>query len=440
MQEYFSKVADFVNTQIRGGEVFTSQFNGEESDFVRFNGSEVRQAGSVTQREILVDLIQGQKHASGAVVLSGDFEIDKGRLEKLVKDLRERRSVLPDDPYLLYATDVNSTERVMENRLPDGAAAVANIRKGGKGRDLVGIYAAGGIHAGFANSFGQRNWYTNFSHNFDWSFYHSGDKAVKTGYAGFEWKPDEFDRKVRWASEQLDVLKHESRTIDPGKYRVYLAPAALDDLVGILGWGGFGLKSHRTKMTPLLKMTTGEVEMSPSVTLLENTEEGIAPNFQSAGFLKPDRVTLIEKGKYKDCLVSPRSAKEYKTATNGASTMESPESIDLSAGDVGQDEILKRLGTGIFINNVWYLNYSDRMNCRTTGMTRFATFWVENGKIAAPLNVMRFDETVFSLLGKNLAGLTSGREMILNPGTYGGRSTGSSRMPGALVNDFTLTL
>jgi predicted Zn-dependent protease len=73
-------------------------------------------------------------------------------------------------------------------------------------------------------------------------------------------------------------------------------------------------------------------------------------------------------------------------------------------------------------------------------MTRFATFWVENGVIQAPLNVMRFDETVYRMLGDNLIGLTAEREMIFDPDTYGRRSTRTARLPGALVDDFTFTL
>jgi predicted Zn-dependent protease len=73
-------------------------------------------------------------------------------------------------------------------------------------------------------------------------------------------------------------------------------------------------------------------------------------------------------------------------------------------------------------------------------MTRFATLWVENGRIAAPLNVMRFDETLYRMLGENLLGFSAERNLILDSGTYGGRSTSSSRMPGALVKDFTFTL
>ena len=221
---------------------------------------------------------------------------------------------------------------------------------------------------------------------------------------------------------------------------MYLTPAAVCDLVGILGWGGFGLKSHKTRQTPLLKMTTGEASMAEGVTIRENTAEGVAPNFQASGFIRPDAVTLIEGGSYKDCLVSPRSAKEYGVETNGASGAESPESLDVAAGSLDAGNAITDLERGVYVGNVHYLNYSDRSACRTTGMTRFATFWVDGGEVQAPLNVMRFDETIYRILGENLVGLTEDREFILDPGTYHGRSTSSARMPGALVEDFTFTL
>ncbi|MEE9256640.1 MAG: hypothetical protein V3V56_05680 [bacterium] len=53
---------------------------------------------------------------------------------------------------------------------------------------------------------------------------------------------------------------------------------------------------------------------------------------------------------------------------------------------------------------------------------------------------MRFDETIYRVLGENLIGLTKERELIPDAGTYGARSVRSARMPGALVDDFALTL
>ena len=235
------------------------------------------------------------------------------------------------------------------------------------------------------------------------------------------------------AAQQLEILKSPPRDIPPGKHRVYLAPPAVADLLHMLAWGGFGLKARRTKKTSLLKMEESGQRLHPHFTVRENTQEGVSPNFDTSGFLKPDLVTLIDAGGLADCLVSPRSAKEYGVPTNGAGSGEAPESIDMSAGGMPVREVLRELDTGVYINNVWYLNYSDRASSRITGMTRYACLWVENGVIQAPLNVMRFDETIYRMFGDKLLALTGEREFLMDGSTYRRRSTASSRVPGALV-------
>jgi predicted Zn-dependent protease len=440
MESYFHDVADLVTSQLRPDEVHLSNFHGEDSDFVRFNQGRIRQAGSVEMRSISVDLIRGRRHAAGSTSLSGDLAVDRARIAELVDGLRERCAWVPEDPYLLYATDVASTSKTSPTQLPPSAQAVEEVQSAARGRDLVGIYAAGGIYNGFANSLGQRNWCANASFNLDWSFVHSADRAASANYAGFEWSAAAFRRKVDMALEQLALLARPARAVSPGRYRVYLAPAALAEFLGLLGWGAFGLRAHRTKTTPLLRMIEEGERLDRRVRLLENARDGLAPGFQEEGFLRPDVVPLIEQGRYAQCLASPRSAAEYGVATNGACASEMPQSLDVAAGDVAIDRVLDTLRDGIYVGNVWYLNYSDRAACRTTGMTRFATFWVENGALAAPLAVMRFDETLYRMLGANLMGLTADREWIVDPGSYGQRSTATTRVPGVLIADFTLTL
>ena len=440
MRQHFNDLADYVTAKLHGDEVFLATFDGEQSDFVRFNHDLVRQAGSVSQRYFTLDLILGQRHVKSTITLSGEPAMDRERVDALLGELRDQVPRVPEDPYLLYATEPHNSEAAGANMLPNREEALEQILTAGEGRDLVGIYAQGGIFSGFANSLGQRNWFSSHSFNFDWSFYHQKDKAVKSNYAGFAWDIGEFGRKVRAATDQLAILAKRPKTIKPGQYRVYLAPAALAEFTGMLCWDGFSLKAHRTKSTPLLKMIEEGARLSPAVTIRENTRGGIAPNFQAAGFIKPDAVTLIGQGQYRDTLASPRSAKEYTVPTNGAGSGESPESLDMDGGDVPRDDVLQHLDTGICINQLWYLNYSDRPACRITGMTRFATFWVENGKIKAPLNVMRFDETAYRVLGENLAGLTRERDFMPDPHTYDARSTSSSRLPGAIVDKFAFTL
>jgi predicted Zn-dependent protease len=73
-------------------------------------------------------------------------------------------------------------------------------------------------------------------------------------------------------------------------------------------------------------------------------------------------------------------------------------------------------------------------------MTRFASFWVEDGRIRAPLNVMRFDDTAYRILGSSLEALTRERSLVADTDTYGERSSLSVRTPGALLRELTLTL
>jgi predicted Zn-dependent protease len=174
------------------------------------------------------------------------------------------------------------------------------------------------------------------------------------------------------------------------------------------------------------------------VQLTEEHSRGLAPGFTSEGFLKPPRVTLISGGAYGDCLVDSRSGKEYGLPVNADSSI--PESLAMDPGDLPAGEVLGRLGTGLFVGNLWYVNYSDRNECRMTGMTRFGTFWVEDGEIAGPLDVMRFDDSLYHLLGDRLEGLTRERELILATDTYEGRSTASALLPGILVSGIDLAL
>ncbi len=440
MQTYFHQLADFIGTQVRTGETYLAYLSAEESNFVRFNRCLVRQAGSVKQTGLTLSLIARQRRAESHLTLSGQQDSDHALVVSALDALRRDLLDLPEDPYLLFNQTPQSSERIGESRLASDADILAQVVTQGQGKDLVGIYAAGTIYKGFANSLGQRNWHRVDNFNFEWCLYHAADKAVKNSYAGTHWDGAEFARKMSASSEQLAVLKRAPKQLAPGQYRAYLAPSAMNEILGLLSWESFGVKAQRNKQSPLLKLEDGSAALNASVHLQENSQDGVAPGFQADGFIKPDAVKLIDGGKHGGALVSPRSAREFAIDTNGANGAEAPESLDLAAGHMHRDDVLKTLGTGILIGNLHYLNFSDRRACRMTGMTRFATFWVEKGVIQAPLNVMRFDDSAYRVLGDNLLALTAERELILDSGTYGQRSTGSARLPGGLVKDFALTL
>ena len=440
MRGYFEEIAAHLDTLARPGEVIISAFSAEESDFVRFNRSAVRQATAVRQAAWTISLIRGGKRLDSRVSVAGSLAADKPALAALVAELRDALDGVPEDPFLLYETAPARTQAERTGTLPAPERVIDEVLAAGRGVDLVGFYASGPIWKGFASTLGARHWHAVESFNFGWCLYHGRDKAVKTSYAGSAWESAAFTRKMGFAREQLALLGETPRELSPGAYRAFLAPAAVTELLGMMSWAGFGLKSRNTKQSALIRMIEQGERLSPIVSLAENTREGIASAFQGEGFTRPARVPLIESGSLSAPLVSPRSAREYGVPTNGANAGETPESLDLAGGSLEEARAIEALGTGIYVGNLWYLNFSDRSACRLTGMTRFACFWVEGGRIRAPLNVMRFDDTAYRLLGTNLEALTRERDLVPDTDTYGERSTVSVRTPGALLRELALTL
>jgi predicted Zn-dependent protease len=438
MESAFRELSAEILTLLKGDEVLLLNFDGEDSDFVRFNRNAIRQAGHVHQRRLQLTLIDGRHQAAAAFQLCGQRAQDLEQARAVLDTLRQQLPFLPDDPYINYAGEAHDTVQRETGSFAPARDTVSGIIAAARGLDLVGLWSSGEMASGFANSLGQFNWYSRASFNLDWSFYHQGDKAVKQDYAGFEWQQEVFEEKIARARETLPLLAGPPRSIAPGRYRVFLAPAALYELTTLLGWGGFDLKSHRTAQTPLLRMIRAGVTLHPAVNLSEHHAAGLAPPFTRAGFIKPQCVDLIRDGVYHDCLADARSASEYATTVN--CDLDYPQSLQIAAGELPAAEALRALDTGLYISNLWYCNYSDRSHCRITGMTRFACLWVENGRIVAPVNVMRFDETLYTILGSGLLALTREQEHLFDSSTYDRRSQDSALLPGALVEGFTLTL
>jgi len=389
---------------------------------------------------VRVHLIDGNRHAEQCLTVSGDLARDREHVLAALLRLRRTVAGMPDDPHLAYATEVRSSRVARSAPLPPAETIVDAVLDAAQGLDMVGLYAGGPVYRGFANSLGQRNWHEVTSFNLQWSLYHRADKAVKSAYGGFAWDPQALAAKMAGARERLALLARPSKSLEPGRYRAYLAPSAMEEIAGMLCWGGFSGRALQTRQSCLFRLNEGSARLDPSVTFSEKTAEGIAPAFQDDGFARPSEVSLVDQGRMVGSLVSPRTAREFTLAHNGANASESPESLEMKGGTVSGDQALELVDTGLYIGNLHYLNFSDRSACRLTGMTRFASFWVEGGRIVAPVDVMRFDDTVFRLLGEELIGLTAEQELLVSSDTYHQRNVASMRLPGAVVREMAFTL
>jgi len=72
----------------------------------------------------------------------------------------------------------------------------------------------------------------------------------------------------------------------------------------------------------------------------------------------------------------------------------------MDGGDASVDEMIASTERGLLVTRFWYIRSVDPMRCLLTGMTRDGLFLIENGRIAAPVKQLRFNESVPEALGR----------------------------------------
>jgi predicted Zn-dependent protease len=438
-EQSFNQLCDLLLGSLGAEEHLTIDLSGEQSHFMRLNHGKVRQSGTVVDGDISLRLSHNQRTATASLSFTGSLAVDSAIALDALKDLRQELPLLPIDPYLVLPQNYGSSHEVYAGQLLAPQDAPEAILPLVQGVDFTGIYASGPIIRANANSAGQRHWFATETFFLDYSMIAPSEKAVKATLAGQTWDPEQFQAEIEASKAQLQVMDRPVKTIAPGRYRTYFAPAAIAEILSMFSWGAVSESSLRQGGSALLKLREGKT-LSPLFSLRENFSRGTVPRFNSQGEIAPEELLLIEQGTLANTLVNARTAKEYGVTSNAANGSESLRAPEVSAGTLTSDAILKELDTGLYLSNLHYLNWSDRPSGRITGMTRYACFWVEGGEIVAPIKDLRFDDSLYAFLGENLEAVTEFQAFVADVDTYGGRSLGGCQVPGMLIRDFTFTL
>jgi predicted Zn-dependent protease len=442
MRSYVDDLSRDLFGQLQGQERATLYLGREDSTFIRFNQAKIRQMGEVQQRELSLRLVEGQRHATAELNLTGEADDDRAQLRRALADLRQNLTLLPEDPHLCICWEGPSIEKVRAGTPPAAAEVVRDLVQAAGTADLVGYYAGGQVQRGFWSSTGLKHWYSAPSWTLDWSLHlpdRDGERrAVKAILGGDRWEQQRLEQRMVACRRELAALERPLIHLKPGEYRTLLAPDGLAELVNLAGWG-LGAMALHTRSSVWLRQQGGQ-RLHPSFSLVEDTENGFSPPFQGDGFAKAGTVELVTEGALVGQLVSPRSARELGLEQNGASESELPESLAMAGGELREEDQLRRLDTGLYVSNLWYTNVSDRSAGRVTGLTRFATLWVEKGEIIGPVPTMRFDDTLGRMWGTELEALGATPELIPSTDSWGWRSTASWRLPALLMRSWRLTL
>ncbi len=438
-EESFNQVCDRLFSQLQSEQYLIVQLKAENSHFIRCNNAKVRQTGIVIDAQVSLKFIANQRTNSANFPLTGNVESDVEMALENLDYLQNEINSLPEDPYIVLPENQGASHEVFTGELLAPELAVVEILKPTQDLDFTGLYAGGAIIRANYNCLGQKHWFATDSFFVDYSLINAENKAIKGTFSSKEWDAKAYEHQITYNHQQLQKLDLPTKEIKPGSYRTYLAPAAVVDLLGMFSWGGISEASLRQGGSALAKLRQGKT-LSSLFNLKENFSSGNVPRFNDLGQMCPDELILIEKGKLINTLISSRTALEYGLESNSASSFEGLRSPEIAMGNLPESGILSAIGTGLYLSNLHYLNWSDRTLGRITGMTRYGCFWVEKGKIVATIKDLRFDDSLYSFFGDNLVDLTNFREFIPNVGTYESRSLGGVLVPGVLVDNFTFTL
>tara|TARA_B100000700_G_scaffold315562_1_gene403839 strand:- start:322 stop:1644 length:1323 start_codon:yes stop_codon:yes gene_type:complete len=440
MDKYFSSLNNFLFSISKNDETLITNISGESSQFIRFNNSKVRQTGIVDDMNFSMTLLNNNRKCSISMTLSGNVESDKLLLESYLNKLRDDIKNIPEDPFIVYPSLSNSSKEIYNGKLLDFETAADHLVPIMNGVDLTGIWASGKIFSGNANSKGLEHWFETETFSLDYSLITPNKKMVKACYANTKWNQEEYEAYILDSKQKLELMNKTPINIKPGEYRTYIAPAGVSDLIDMFSWGGISEASIQQGDSSLIKLKKLEEKLSPCFSLTEDFSNGTVPKFNAMGEVAPEKLPLIVAGSLKNTLVSTRTEKEYKVKSNFASSDESLRSPVMSAGSLKDNDVLSSIDKGVYLSNLHYLNWSDKIGGRVTGMTRYACFWVENGEIIAPIENMRFDDTIYNIFGKNLEDTTEKLHLIPDIGTYEGRNLGGVYCPGIILKEFSLTL
>lgn len=439
IKNYVATLTSELFNLLQNNETVALSFHFEDSHFIRFNQSKVRQNTYIRQNEMAITFQKNLKEMNTVILLTLDFAQDLKKYQQVLTDFRKNIDRIDISPKFTAVKNNGHSELIKKVLRPDLEQILPWILNHFKNVDMAGFWCAGPVIKISVNSLGQFHYFEMDNFFFDYSVF-DGDRASKGTYSAQTWDETHFNKNIQRTISKLQNLNKPRIQIKKGQYRSFLEPMAVAELLGTINWGGFSQAAYQQGNCGLKKLKNGDETLSSLLNLNENLSLGFSPAFNESGEIAPSILNVIKNGQLIELATSTASANEYHTESNFAESHESLRSLEVQPGRLSQEKSLETLGTGLYLSNLHYVNWSDLQNARLTGMTRYACYWVENSEIVGPIEDMRFDDSVYNLFGKNLSALTIEQELYPSTMTYQKRQLGATKVPGALIEDFNFTL
>jgi PmbA protein len=215
------------------------------------------------------------------------------------------------------------------------------------------------------------------------------------------------------------------RRVPPGVYPVVLEPYAVASLLEALaeaGMGALAVQEERSWMNGRL----GQRCLSPHITVADDALDpaGVPQAFDCEGVAKR-RLVIVDQGVPLTPVYDRSTAAREggRRSTGHAQPYDDedwdgpiPENLVLEPGEASVDDLIAGIERGLYITRFWYVNLMAPQDCTVTGTTRDGVWWIESGRLAYPVENLRFDQSLVEALS---AVIGLGRERRTVSGYFG---------------------
>lgn len=378
--------------------------NGGTTAHLRFANNSPSTSGSAENATVSITSTFGRK--SGAVGLN---QTDETSLQEGVRRSEELARLSPEDPEFMPPLgpqryqDVRAFDKTIAENGPEFMAdAAAECIRQAMDRDLVatGFLQSTAGWSALGNSAGL------FGYHQATSLYFSetvrtpgGDGSGWVSAASHQASDLRFQALARVAVEKAGLSKNP-RPLAPGKYVTILEPSCVADLLqGMVsslnarsadeGRSFFSKREGGNRL--------GEQIFPGNVNIYSDPTDPQAPGTRwGAGGLPQRRIEWVRDGVLSNLNYTRYWAEKQKaTPTPGASNL-------IFKGEDGSlEDLIRSTKQGVLVTSIWYIRSVDPRSMLLTGLTRDGVFWIENGKIAYPVNNFRWNDSPISVL-KNI--------------------------------------
>jgi predicted Zn-dependent protease len=208
--------------------------------------------------------------------------------------------------------------------------------------------------------------------------------------------------------------------LDPGTYEVVLEPKAVAALLLFPAWLGFNGKAH-AEGTSFAHV--GEQQFDEQIDLWDDGTDprALGRPYDAEGTPKR-RVDLVAGGVTVGLVHDRRSAALAGVSSTGSSIGSEafggyPGDLFLAPGHEDPADLVAGVERGLLVTDLWYNRILDPKTQVVTGLTRNGLFLIEGGEVVAPVQNLRFTQSVVAALAPgHVLGLGRDAQLVSNEG------------------------